>query len=351
MAPTHGPDGMPLSEDLVAGADQHPRHRAYAEHCRQQYLRGELEGFEVLAPEAVFLEDCAALAASEEMEYLVQAADTGVIPKDSVGIAYRFSKAVEDMDMSATAIWGIVVTGTDEGDGWLRVGNRYLPMAVNGVEVLTPKDATEFIVDNRQLQSNAAGLAYRFSRNLEDKDLREGPVGGPPFGTIVLGVDMGDGWVKVRNRFLPMEIDGARVLLPTNEEFSACPAGVQGVDLKSDEGIEKTGPDSGLVGDRETLQKELEELYRELHRRMGGGPGSGGLAEPTPLPPLSPGILDFPLSQHGGAPVKQWSGALAAAGSPYGLRRPSQDDVVSFAGDPPPIPRPAPVPPSMTVKL
>ncbi|CAE8650227.1 unnamed protein product, partial [Polarella glacialis] len=34
-------------------------------------------------------------------------------------------------------IWGEVMNGTDEGDGWLKVGRYFLPMIINGTPVLT----------------------------------------------------------------------------------------------------------------------------------------------------------------------------------------------------------------------
>lgn len=55
------------------------------------------------------------------------------------GVQYRLSKNMQDKIQGAKpALWGEVVLGLDEGDGWLKVGQHYLPMAVKGVPVLTP---------------------------------------------------------------------------------------------------------------------------------------------------------------------------------------------------------------------
>lgn len=52
------------------------------------------------------------------------------------GIGYRSSKDATG-DVVQYATWGSVVTGMDQGDGWLKVGARYLQMTLNNVPVLT----------------------------------------------------------------------------------------------------------------------------------------------------------------------------------------------------------------------
>lgn len=72
----------------------------------------------------------------------------------------------------------------------------------------------EYFLDNSQLQSAAAYIAYRFSKNIEDKD--ESRIAS--YGSLVRGVDHGDGWLKVGNRYLPMVIRGVKVvILPQSE--------------------------------------------------------------------------------------------------------------------------------------
>jgi len=52
------------------------------------------------------------------------------------GIAYRASKSLDDK-LKTVARFGEIVDGVDEGDDWLRVGEHFLPMKVNGVQVIT----------------------------------------------------------------------------------------------------------------------------------------------------------------------------------------------------------------------
>lgn len=58
------------------------------------------------------------------------------------GVAYRYTKARTDKvrsDVAANvAKWGDILQGVDEGDGWLRVGQFYLPMTHDKVPVITP---------------------------------------------------------------------------------------------------------------------------------------------------------------------------------------------------------------------
>jgi len=71
----------------------------------------------------------------EEEEFIVDAADD--LRALAVGITYRYSKDLEDKcGESEIAEWGSVLRGADRGDGWLRIGDRYLPMVAGGCEVL-----------------------------------------------------------------------------------------------------------------------------------------------------------------------------------------------------------------------
>lgn len=54
------------------------------------------------------------------------------------GVAYRYSKREGDKVRSEPAKWGEIVEGVDEGDGWLKVGQFYLPMTYQGSPVITP---------------------------------------------------------------------------------------------------------------------------------------------------------------------------------------------------------------------
>jgi len=61
--------------------------------------------------------------------------DNSKLKAASEGLQFRGSKSWEDR-ASAQIHWGEIVTGVDEGDGWLKVGNMYLPFVANDVPVL-----------------------------------------------------------------------------------------------------------------------------------------------------------------------------------------------------------------------
>eukprot|EP00439_Symbiodinium_sp_Y106_P068204 s46_g11.t1 len=68
--------------------------------------------------------------------------DNRLLHAGTEGVNYRFSKDLEDIDLSCTAFWGSVVEGVDEGDGWLCVsGELYLPMQLAGVPILTIEES------------------------------------------------------------------------------------------------------------------------------------------------------------------------------------------------------------------
>merc|ERR1712216_25081 len=68
------------------------------------------------------------------LSYLV---DNSVLRSDEQVLAYHFTKTVWDKAPAEFgAPWGSTVRGLDEGDGWLKVGRRYLPMTIRDAPVL-----------------------------------------------------------------------------------------------------------------------------------------------------------------------------------------------------------------------
>lgn len=65
------------------------------------------------------------------------------------GVSYRYSKSLDDKVVGKKGIgpakWGDIVEGIDEGDGWLKVGEYYLPMTYNKKPVVTPVAGTESV--------------------------------------------------------------------------------------------------------------------------------------------------------------------------------------------------------------
>jgi len=58
------------------------------------------------------------------------------------GLAYRSAKDNSKV-RNAVAAWGSTVPGVDTGDGWLKVGEWYLPMAVDGHATIVHTDAKD----------------------------------------------------------------------------------------------------------------------------------------------------------------------------------------------------------------
>jgi hypothetical protein len=65
--------------------------------------------------------------------------DNRLLQAKTVGLGFRFAKQAHNLDKTSTAAWGSVISGVDEGDGWVRVGEKYLPMEVKGKQVLFAK--------------------------------------------------------------------------------------------------------------------------------------------------------------------------------------------------------------------
>lgn len=74
-----------------------------------------------------------------------------------------------------------------------------------------------YLVDNSELQGVTCGLAYRSSKNVEDRFL---DIDGPMWGTTVIGSDEGDGWLKVGDFYLPMTLEGMPVLVQDSSFLS-----------------------------------------------------------------------------------------------------------------------------------
>lgn len=78
-----------------------------------------------------------------ERRYLV---DNSRLRADTMGLALRTSKNLQDTEwrIAQSARWGEVVVGREEDD-WLRVGDHYLPLTVEGVRVVVPVSAEEIL--------------------------------------------------------------------------------------------------------------------------------------------------------------------------------------------------------------
>jgi len=97
-----------------------------------------------------------------ERRYLV---DNSRLGADTMGLALRGSKNMQDSEwrIGQSARWGEVVLGREE-DGWLRVGDHYLPLSVEGVRVVVPVSSEEVLsqvsaaLPEKQVALTAAAL-------------------------------------------------------------------------------------------------------------------------------------------------------------------------------------------------
>jgi len=96
---------------------------------------------EVVAAEELIKSECCTPWGSERArrEFLV---DNTTLQAATIGLAYRRSKHLCDRDLAVPGpAWGVMVSGVDHGDGWLEVGEHFLPMVLKGCSVLIPKAA------------------------------------------------------------------------------------------------------------------------------------------------------------------------------------------------------------------
>jgi len=82
-----------------------------------------------------------------------------------------------------------------------------------GAEPVSP-DARSFRVDNSKLgETGGAGVSYRNSKNPDDV-----ASDGAPWGSVVMGVDEGDGWLKVGDKYLPFWSGETQIIFLATEE-------------------------------------------------------------------------------------------------------------------------------------
>lgn len=115
----------------------------------------------------------------------------------------------------------MVIGRTDRGLWNVHVSDDYPGYDMHDVpsEVLRrplePGQA-DFLVDNSQLKAVGTGLKYRHSKRVNDKSEEFAP-----WGTLVVGSNEGDGWVKTSMGYLPILFRGYRVLVRTERTEEA----------------------------------------------------------------------------------------------------------------------------------
>lgn len=102
-------------------------------------VRGWASVHALVAAGRAFPRHCASLDEEEEPRreppaYLV---DDSAVKSGARGVAYRRSKDIEDRcEDRACAEYDSIVFGVEESGGWVRVGDRFLPLQVKGSTVL-----------------------------------------------------------------------------------------------------------------------------------------------------------------------------------------------------------------------
>ncbi|CAK0876011.1 unnamed protein product [Prorocentrum cordatum] len=97
----------------------------------------------------------------------------------------------------------------------------FLPKAVRGVTILMSLGLCRWRVDDSKLKSGMESVAYRKSKNMDDKLVGVHAL----FGEEVEGVDEGDDWVKFRFKevrsWAEPSHDSASVIAPTVTKITA----------------------------------------------------------------------------------------------------------------------------------
>lgn len=83
-----------------------------------------------------------------------------------------------------------ILTGTD-------TVMRFLPLNLNGVDVLTLEGNTKYRADNSLFRADTSGLVYRISKKSDDWDREKEFL---TWGNTITGTDEGDGWIRCELR-------------------------------------------------------------------------------------------------------------------------------------------------------
>jgi len=115
---------------------------------------------------------------------------------------------------AGVAAWLVGRQAAPGGDHHLLAFFKGIGMDMNSEDMQAERMRT-YRVDNTALRSNSPGLGYRASKNDQDRVKGEGE----DWDAEVVGIDEGDGWLRVRSdRFLPFEQKGERVLIAVTSD-------------------------------------------------------------------------------------------------------------------------------------
>jgi len=100
----------------------------------------------------------------------------------SKGVAFRQSKKLEDRLADGSGLdHGDIVKGTDEGDGWIKVGEFYIPKSHKGEQIVVRVEALECAGPRRtsRLGGSADGSLSLPREGTESLSTFSGPIGSP----------------------------------------------------------------------------------------------------------------------------------------------------------------------------
>lgn len=133
--------------------------------------------------------------------------------------------------------WGSYVNGVQDDEQWVKVDGLFLPMYVNGIKVLRTCDQSdpiapetegaltaeaknkphEYLIDNSHMLASTKGVGYRKAKSFA-KDVHNLMTGDiAEWGSHVHGFDEDDQWIKVGDHFLPVFVQGIRVISKCDE--------------------------------------------------------------------------------------------------------------------------------------
>lgn len=140
-----------------------------------------------LAQSMVLMEEWLEQQCREQQQQTVMAGekdfllDNSSLKAGTIGLAYRRSKNRWDRDHTIPGLeWGATVTGLDERDGWVQVGNHFLPKELDNMAVLAPRtkvmaqDVPAWTADGCAVDLQT-GAAISFTQNPESASMAAKP--------------------------------------------------------------------------------------------------------------------------------------------------------------------------------
>ncbi len=224
------------------------------------------EVHEGLSPESTLVTVQSPLVGQGIFQYIV---DNSVLRSFGKGLRHCLSRSLDDFHQSAISPWGSLVAGREMGDGWLQTtASTFLPMVIGGVPVLILKVESDFIVDNSELQTSTKGMRHRRTRRLDDLH----PHGHSFWGSIVKGVNLGDGWVRLSSTglFLPTHLKGVPVVVSNTPQLFKLPRDVAVEDCKEREYVlDNSKLRAATKGMRHRKGKSLQDFHERAHTAWG----------------------------------------------------------------------------------